>query len=237
MKMKPIIKYLIILLVSLFFNIDGFVYTVSQTGGEQQKTAPVTWKKGDWWIIRQKQQAVWRGEANPSWIDAGRLKFTVVDVKDIQGRKRYFVEVVNLDLPESSKKKWELNLVYSDTFALIDGKYSVGSTSIAIKDALKYIPLSSGGLNAAPMQMGKANNASVFGTESFQAHMDLRSNTERIFNRVEMGLSGSVKNMNLKDVREYQLWLPEEPWWRVYERSYGLPVKAEMIDCSKWDKE
>jgi hypothetical protein len=233
--MKLVIKgVMIIVLVSIFFNIDSFVYTVTQTGDEQIKAPGEAWKKGDWWIIRQKQQAVWRGEQNPPWIDAGRLKFTVKEVKEIQGRKRYFVEVVNLDLPQSAKKKWELNLVYSDYFALIDGKYSVGSASFAIKDALNYIPLKSGGLNAAPIRLEKIKKLPTLGHVSTQKYMDMRVKEEILFHRVDMDIPDSVKKLNLKDIQEYQLWLPKEPWWRVYERSYGLPVKAEMVDCSYW---
>lgn len=235
--MKTIIKgVIIIVLVSLFFNIDSFVYTVSQTGDEQINAPREAWKKGDWWIIRQKQQAVWRGEQDPPWIDAGRLKFSVKEVKEIQGRKRYFVEVVNLDLPQSAKKKWELSLVYSDYFALIDGKYNVGSASFAIKDALKYIPLKSGGLNAAPIRLEKIKKLPTLGNVSIQKYMDMRRKEEILFHRVDMEIPDSVKKLNLKDIQEYQLWLPKEPWWRVYERSYGLPVKAEMVDCSYWHK-
>lgn len=235
--MKPVIKgVIIIVLFSLFFNVDSFVYTVSQSGDEQIKAPQEAWKKGDWWIIHQKQRAVWRGEENPPWIDAGKLKFTVKEVKEVQGRKRYFVEVVNLDLPKSTKRKWELKLVYSDYFALIDGKYSVGRVSFPIKDALKYIPLKSGGLNAAPIRLEKIRKLPTLGTVSTQKYMDLREKKEIFFHRINMEIPESVKKLNLKDVQEYQLWLPKDPWWRVYERSYGLPVKAEMVDCSYWHK-
>jgi hypothetical protein len=235
--MKTIIKgVMIIVFVLLFLNIDIFVYTVSPSSDEQINAPRETWKKGDWWIIRQKQRAVWRGEKNPPWIDAGRLKFTVKEVKKIQGRKRYFVEVVNLDLPKSAKKKWELDLVYSDYFALIDGKYSVRNASFPIKDALKYIPLRTGGLNAAPIRLEKIKKIPGLGTGSIQKFMDLRADEEIFFHRIDMEIPESVRKMNLKDIQEYQLWLPKEPWWRLYERSYGLPVKAEMVDCSYWHK-
>jgi hypothetical protein len=66
--------------------------------------------------------------------------------------------------------------------------------------------------------------------------MDMRAKKETLFHRVDMDIPDSVKKLNLKNIQEYQLWLPKEPWWRVYERSYGLPVKAEMVDCSYWHK-
>lgn len=236
--MKPKIKIvMIIILFSLFFSFYGFVYALSQASEEQIKDRQGAWKKGDWWIIRQKQRAVWMGVKNPSWIDAGRLKFTVKEIKEIQGKKRYFVEVVNLDLPETAKKKWELNLVYSDLFDLIDGNYRVGSAAFPIKDALKYIPLRSGGLNVASIRSEKVKKIPDLGTGSIQKYMDRRGDMEIFFHRIDMATAEAVKGINVKEVQEFQLWLPREPWWRVYERSYGLPVKAEMVDCSSWHKD
>lgn len=197
-----------------------------------QSTA--AWKKGDWWLVEQKQQAVWMNVKNPPWIKAGKLKFTIKDVIKTRDGSKYMVEVVDTRRPAQMKKKWKMHLVYSGNFELTGGSYELGKTRLTVKKALRYIPLKTGGLNMSTLKSDEIKREPTRESTKTQRFMDKRIKKERLFHRIDMKIPKTYKRLNVKAAKEYQLWLPGEPWWRYYERSYGLPVKAELVDCSKW---
>lgn len=196
-----------------------------------QDDAPV-WQVGDWWVIQQEQQPVWKMSVVTAWANAGRFRFTVKDRHGAGDQERITIEVVRVDSAYAVRRR-KLSLAYSRKLALVDGNLEVGRTSIPMPRAANYVPLGAGGLDVSALNSERVKTTPTPGSPLVERHHDSRTQGETLFHRVELEVPTMYDTLGVK-FSEHQLWLPNEPWWRFYERSYGVPVRAEMIDCSYW---
>ena len=171
--------------------------------------------KGDWWQVKVEQMSIWKRSARPSWVDVGEWKFQVKSKED----KKLIVEVFNLNRPKDAQR-WELTLVYNETGEVIDATYTIGDRTFTGDAALELIPLGKEGLSIGA-SMEKIKKAPIMAMG-----FDIQTKQE-----IEMA------KIDFVDTDAYQLWRPEEVWWRYYKREKGLPVRAELKQTSWWKPE
>lgn len=172
-------------------------------------------KKGDWWQVKVEQMSIWKRAARPSWVDVGEWKFQVRSKED----QKIIVDVSNLNRPKDAQR-WELTLVYNEIGVVIDATYTIGDRTFTGDSALELIPLGKEGLSIGA-SMGKIKKAPIMAMG-----FDVQTNRQ-----IEMA------KVNFEDINAYQLWQPEEVWWRYFKREKGLPVRAELKLTSWWKLE
>jgi len=169
-------------------------------------------KKGDWWQVKVEQMSLWKRAAGTSWVDAGEWKFEVRSKEN----NKIIVDVSNLNRPKDAQR-WELTLVYSEMGEVIDATYTIGDRTFTGDSALELIPLGKEGLSigASIEKIKKAPMMSM--------GIDVQTNRQ-----IEMA------KIDFDQLDAYQLWIPEERWWRYFKRKKGLPVRAELRLTSWW---
>ena len=169
-------------------------------------------KKGDWWTVKVEQMPIWKRAAQSSWIDVGEWKFQVRSKED----QKLIVDVFNLNRPKDAQR-WELTLVYNTFGMVIDATYTIGDRTFTGDEALELIPLGKEGLSIG-VSMDKIKKAPMMAMG-----FDVQTNQQ-----VEMA------KINFNQIKAYQLWRPEEVWWRYFKREKGLPIRAELKKTSWW---
>lgn len=172
-------------------------------------------KKGDWWQVKVEQMSIWKRVARPSWVDAGEWKFQVRSKED----QKLIVDVSNLNRPKDAQR-WELTLVYNEIGVVIDATFIIGDRTFTGESALKLIPLGKEGLSiGASIEKIKKAPIKAMG-------LDVLTNQQ-----IEMA------KIDFKQIDAYQLWRPDEVWWRYFKRKKGLPIRAELKLTSWWKLE
>jgi hypothetical protein len=169
-------------------------------------------KKGDWWLVKVEQQSIWKRVARDSWVDAGEWKFQVIAKED----QKLIVAVSNLNRPKDAQR-WELTLVYNEIGVVIDATYIIGDRTFTGDSALELIPLGKEGLSIGT-SIEKIKKAPIMAMG-----FDVQTNQ-----KIEMA------KIDFDQIDAYQLWCPEEVWWRYFKRKKGLPVRAELKLTSWW---
>jgi hypothetical protein len=169
-------------------------------------------KKGDWWQVKVEQMSIWKRAAGTSWVDAGEWKFVVRSKEN----NKIIVDVSNLNRPKDAQR-WELTLVYNQMGEVMDVTYTIGDRTFTGDSALELIPLGKEGLSigASIEKIKKAPMKSI--------GIDVQTNRQ-----IEMA------KVDFDQLDAYQLWIPEERWWRYFKRKKGLPVRAELRLTSWW---
>jgi hypothetical protein len=169
-------------------------------------------KKGDWWQVKVEQMSIWKRAARSSWVDVGEWKFQVRSKED----KKLIVDVSNLNRPKDAQR-WELTLVYNEIGNVIDATYTIGDRTFTGDSALELIPLGKEGLSIGA-SIDKIKKAPMM-----TMGLDVLT-----YQQIEMA------KIDFHQIDAYQLWLPEEVWWRYFKREKGLPVRAELRLTSWW---
>jgi hypothetical protein len=169
-------------------------------------------KQGDWWTVKVEQMPIWKRAAQSSWVDVGEWKFQVRSKED----QKLIVDVSNLNRPKDAQR-WELILVYNTFGMVIDATYTIGDRTFTGDAALELIPLGKEGLSIG-VSMDKIKKSPMMAMG-----FDVQTNQQ-----IEMA------KVDLKDIGAYQLWRPEEVWWRYFKREKGLPIRAELKKTSWW---
>jgi hypothetical protein len=169
-------------------------------------------KKGDWWMVKVEQMSIWKRAAQSSWVDVGEWKFQVRSKED----QKLIVDVFNLTRPKDAQR-WELTLVYNEFGIVIDATYTIGDRTFTGDAALELIPLGKEGLSIGT-SMEKIKKAPIMAMG-----FDVQTNQQ-----IEMA------KIDFEDIDAFQLWRPEEVWWRYFKRKKGLPVRAELKLTSWW---
>jgi hypothetical protein len=169
-------------------------------------------KKGDWWQVKVEQMSIWKRAARPSWVDVGEWKFQVRSKEN----KKLIVDVSNLNRPKDAQR-WELTLVYNEIGMVIDATFTIGDRTFTGDSALELIPLGKEGLSIGA-SMEKIKKAPIMAMG-----IDVQTNRQ-----IEMA------KIEFDQIDAYQLWRPEEVWWRYFKRKKGLPIRAELKLTSWW---
>ncbi len=184
-----------------------------------QETLPVSsfdkLKKGDWWTVKVEQMSIWKRSARTSWVDVGEWKFQVRSKED----QKLIVDVSNLNRPKDAQR-WELALVYNEIGMVADASFTIGDRTFTGEAALELIPLGKEGLSIGT-SMDKIKKAPIMAMG-----FDVQTNRQ-----IEMA------KVNFENIDAYQLWRPEEVWWRYFKREKGLPIRAELKLTSWWKLE
>jgi hypothetical protein len=172
-------------------------------------------KIGDWWQVKVEQMTPWKRTAQQHWVEAGVWKF-VVRAKDDQ---KMVVEVTNPDRPKDSQL-WSLTLVYNGSGEVIDATYKIGERTFTGDAALETVPLGKEGLSIGKSwERVKEAPITAMG-------IDIQTSQP-----IEMA------RIDLDKIDGYQLWRPQETWWRYFKKKKGLPVRAELKRTSWWSRE
>ena len=209
-KIKPLIVVLLLVWLSLAV-VFGPLYN-------QEAPAPPPFKElkvGDWWQVKVEQMTPWKRTAQQHRVEAGQWKF-VVRSKENQ---TLLVEVTNPDRPQDAQP-WSLRLVYNESGEVIDATYTIGDRTFTGNSALETVPLGREGLSIGT-SLGKIKEAPITAMG-----IDIQTNQP-----IEMA------RIDLDKIDGYQLWRPQETWWRYFNKKKGLPVRAELKRTSWWSQE
>lgn len=112
-----------------------------------------------------------------------------------------------------------------------------------LHQAIQYAPLGEGGFDISAFCMDHIQEMPDDRMDSVQGLFDRPTGEIRLFHRVYRIIPREIDAFQVIEIseepkkimeEEYQLWRQGDPWYRYYQRTFGLPIKAEMIDCSHW---